>query len=93
MEHCSSSGAVGAGAGAEWDRGAAAGAAGKGGSARAATDSVPGLPVCLQRLFVSHNKVATVGDVPALRALTQLRELALDANPLMSATHEIVCRP
>lgn len=49
-----------------------------------------GLPQCLQRLFASHNKVSAVGDVPALRALTHLRELALDANPLMNATHEIV---
>ena len=49
-----------------------------------------GLPPCLQRLFASHNKVAAIGDVPVLRALTQLRELALDANPLMNATHEIV---
>lgn len=94
VERCSSSGAVDAGAGAEGDRGAAAVAAGKGGAARAAAmERVPGLPLCLQRLFASHNKVAAVGDVPALRALTQLRELALDANPVMSATHEIVRCP
>lgn len=67
-----------------------------GGSARGASGNLsssqgpPGLPPCLQRLFVSHNKVTAIADVPALRALTQLRELALDANPLMNATHEIV---
>ena len=49
-----------------------------------------GLPPCLQRLFASPNKVAAIGDVPVMRALTQLRELALDANPLMNATNEIV---
>eukprot|EP00892_Ulva_mutabilis_P009807 jgi/Ulvmu1/7199/UM034_0108.1 len=59
---------------------------------RADETNGPRLPPCLQRLFASHNKVATIGDVPVLRALTQLRELALDANPVMNATHEIAAR-
>jgi Leucine-rich repeat (LRR) protein len=50
----------------------------------------PGAPPGLQRLFVSHNRIALPEDIPVLRGLQSLRELALDSNPLADAGHEIV---
>lgn len=57
----------------------------------ASVQAAAGAPPNLKRLFASHNKITLLSDIPLLRGLECLQELALDSNPIMTAGHENVC--
>lgn len=55
-------------------------------------DGGAGGPPVLARLYASHNRILAVDDLVALSALTALRDLELDGNPLASINHPNVRR-